>query len=265
MRKPEIAVVTGGSSGIGLETVRALLDRGLTVYELSRRQEGPRGARHIPCDVTDEAAVKSAVERILGEAGRIDLLINNAGYGISGAAEFTDNREARSQLEVNLFGGVNLSKAVIPSMRNSGGGRILFLSSVAAPVAIPFQAWYSVSKAAINAYSQALRNELRPFGISVSAIMPGDIRTGFTGARKKSEVGDDVYGGRIHRSVAVMEHDEQNGMDPAVAGRFIARVALRKRVAPLYTIGMQYKLVVALTKLLPTSLVNRLVGMIYAR
>ena len=117
---------------------------------------------------------------------------------------------------------VSATKAALPLMRAQGGGRIVNISSVAAPLAIPFQAWYSVSKAAVNAYTLALFNEVKQFGISVCAVMPGDIRTGFTSAREKSHAGDDVYKGRIARSVAKMEKDEENGMAPEVAGRFLA-------------------------------------------
>ena len=111
----------------------------------------------------------------------------------------------------------------------------------------------------------ALANEIRPYGVSVCAIQPGDIATGFTAARKKSELGDEEYGGRISKSVAVMEHDEQNGMKPEVAGAYIAKIALKKKVKPLYTIGFSYKCVCFLTKILPCGLLNRLVGMIYAK
>ena len=159
----------------------------------------------------------------------------------------------------------HVTKAVLGPMRTAGGGMIVNISSVAAPVAIPFQAYYSASKAAINAYSAALANEVRPFGIRVTAIQPGDIKTGFTAARAKSAVGDDVYGGRISRSVAKMEHDEQTGMDPAKAGAYIARQALRRSVPPVSTIGAGYKAVVALARILPASLFNRIVGLLYAK
>ena len=122
-----------------------------------------------------------------------------------------------------------MNRAVIPIMRQAGRGRIVNLSSVAAPVPIPFQAYYSATKASVNAYAMALANELRPFGITVCAVMPGDIHTGFTAARRKVSEGDDIYKGRISRSVARMEHDEQTGMDPAKAGAYIAKVALRER------------------------------------
>ena len=261
----KIAIVTGGSSGIGKCTVDALLKKGYTVYELSRRDSDRTDIRHICVDVTVEAAVQSAISQIKAEAGRVDVLVNCAGFGISGAIEFTELSDAKRQMEVNFFGTVNSCKAVLPVMREQGSGRIVNISSVAAPVAIPFQAFYSASKAAINAYTCALANEVRPYGITVTAVQPGDIQTGFTAARKKSVIGDDAYGGRIARSVAVMERDEQTGMKPEVAGRYIAKIADKKCVKPLYTIGFSYKLVCFLCKILPCSLQNRIIGLLYAR
>ena len=260
----KIALVTGGSSGIGRAAAKALLRRGCTVYELSRHGTGG-DVRHLTADVADEAAVRAAVAELLDREGRLDILVCCAGFGISGAAEFTDNDDAKRLLDVNLFGVVNACKAALGPMREQGGGRIVCVSSVAAPIAIPFQAWYSVSKAAINSYVGALRLETAPFGVSLCAVMPGDIRTGFTAAREKSALGDDIYDGRIARSVAVMEHDEENGMRPEAAGDFIAALALRRRVKPLYTVGWKYRFFVLLSRLLPSAWCSWLVGMIYAK
>jgi len=233
--------------------------------ELSRREQGVEGLHHIRCDITDEDQVRAAVAEIIGQAGRIDVLINNAGFGISGAVEFTDTAEAQRLLDVNFFGMVRMNKAVIPHMRQAGRGRIVNLSSVAAPCPIPFQAYYSAGKAAVNAYTMALANELRPFGITVCAVQPGDIHTGFTAARVKTMAGDDVYQGRIGRSVQRMEHDEQTGMDPAKAGAFIARVAMKRRPKPIYTIRLDYQFFVFLTRILPGRTLNWLIGLLYAR
>ena len=257
--------MTGGTSGIGLAAARALSAAGVTVYELSRRKEGVPGLRHISCDVTDEAAVKAAADSIEREAGKIDILVCCAGFGISGAIEFTELSEARRQLVVNFFGAVNTVKAVLPYMRRARSGRIILISSVAGAIPIPFQAYYSVSKAAINSYAGALRNEVRPYGITVCSVMPGDIATGFTDARRKSAAGDDEYGGRITRSVERMEKDERGGMRPETAGAFICRACLKKRLPPSTSIGLEYKFFVMLTRLLPASLVSRLVYSMYAK
>ena len=261
----KVVIITGGSSGIGLCTAAALRDRGCKVYELSRRDSEVTGITHIKCDVTDEAQIAAAVGQVMAESGRIDILINNAGFGISGAVEFTDTTDVRRLFDVNFFGMVRMNRAVLPLMRRQGGGRIVNLSSVAAPVPIPFQTYYSAGKAAVNSYTMALSNEVKPFDISVCAVMPGDIKTGFTSARKKNIAGDDIYGGRITRSVAGMEKDEQTGMDPAKAGAFIASVALKNSRKPLYTIGFGYKCAVFLTKILPARWLNALIGQLYAK
>ncbi|MDO4828462.1 MAG: SDR family NAD(P)-dependent oxidoreductase [Clostridia bacterium] len=255
-----VAIVTGAGSGIGLSASKALARDGWTVYDFSRTDRAAPNVKHIGCDISDEAQVRAAVARVIEEQGRIDLLLNNAGFGISGAVEFTRAEEAEKLIRVNLLGADNVTRAVLRAHR---GGRILFTSSIAGILPIPFQAWYSVTKAAINAYALALRNEVAPFGISVCAIMPGDIHTGFTAAREKSAAGDDVYGGRIEKAVSAMEKDERNGMSPDTAGAYLAKIAGKKRVKPLYAIGAQYKLFAVLAKLLPARLSNWIVGRLY--
>ncbi|MBR4394022.1 MAG: SDR family NAD(P)-dependent oxidoreductase, partial [Oscillospiraceae bacterium] len=151
----KVVIITGGTSGIGLETARFLTSRGCKVYELSRRESGTDAAIHIRADVTDEDQVRNAVESVLQREGRIDIVINNAGFGISGAIEYTDTEEAVRQFDVNFFGMVRVNRAVLPIMHGQGSGRIINMSSVAAPIAIPFQAYYSASKAAVRTYSLA--------------------------------------------------------------------------------------------------------------
>ena len=261
----KVAVITGGNSGIGKSTAKALLKMGCTVYEFSRREILSDGIKHITCDVTDENAVKSAVETVVSESGRIDIVINCAGFGISVSVEFTELSQAKAQFDVNFFGMVNINKAIIPFMRKNGGGRIVNISSVAAVAHIPFQTYYSASKAAIESYTCALANEVKPFGITVTAIQPGDICTEFTRARAKSFDGDDVYEGRILRSVTGMEKDEQKGMSADVAGEYIAKIALKKNVKPIYAIGFSYKFLSTLCKTFPCSFRNKVVGMLYAK
>lgn len=259
----KIVVITGGNSGIGFETVKAMSAKDCKIYELSRRDFEYPGVTHICVDVTDEAVVNKAINTILEREGKIDILINCAGYGISGAIEFTELSEAKRQLDVNFFGAVNVTRAVLPHMRKAGKGRIVNISSVAAVAPLPFQAYYSVSKAALNSYTEALINEVKPFGITATAIMPGDIRSGFTAARAKCAIGDEVYSGRISNSVKKMERDEQNGMGPAIAGRFICKIALQKKVKPLYSIGFVYKLLSVLCVIVPCSFRSWLLGKLY--
>lgn len=261
----KIAILTGGTSGIGMQTALALKSAGYTVYELSRRAQGVEGLNHLVADVTDEAAVKKAVDEIVAREGKIDVLVNNAGFGISGAVEFTKTEDAKRLFDTNFFGMVNMNRAVVPVMREAGQGRIVNISSVAGQIPIPFQTYYSAAKAATNSYTMALANELRPYGVTVCAVQPGDIKTGFTKAREKTVDGDDVYGGRIGRSVSRMEHDEQTGMDPAVAGKFIANVAMKKKVSPIYTIGASYSFLTFLTRLMSWKTMNKIIGAIYAK
>ena len=261
----KVIVITGGTSGIGLQTARVLKQKGCRVYELSRRESGTDAAVHIQADVTDEEQVRRAIEQIMDREKHIDVVINNAGFGISGAIEYTDTEEAKQQFDVNFFGMVRVNRAVLPIMHRQGYGRIINMSSVAAPIAIPFQAYYSASKAAVRTYTMALYSEVKPYGIEVCAIMPGDIATGFTAARKKNPAGDEAYGGRISRSVVVMEHDEQTGITAEKAGEYVAGKALQPKVPVLCTLGGKYKLFVFLTRLLPTKVLADLVGEIYAK
>ncbi len=258
-----VCVLTGGSSGIGKASAELLAQNGYTVYELSRGGADFDGIRHITADVTDPDQVRAAVAQVLAAQGRIDLLVNNAGFGISGAVEFTDPKDAFAQLNVNFFGALNCIQAVLPAMRAQKSGHIVNISSVAAPIAIPFQAFYSATKAATNSLTLALRNEVKPFGVRVCAILPGDVKTGFTAARKKSCAGGDIYGTAIDHAVAVMEHDEQNGMPPKMVARAVLRAANAKRPPAFSTVGFQYRIFVLLSKLLPASWTNALVGMIY--
>ena len=138
---PSVAIVTGGSGGIGLATARLLARSGYAVYELSRGGRGEEGITHLTADVTDRDAVFAAVQTVIGREGRIDLLVTHAGFGISGAVECTDPADAHAQLEVNFFGALNCIQAVLPTMRAQHGGHIVNISSVAAPIAIPFQAF----------------------------------------------------------------------------------------------------------------------------
>ena len=259
----KVVLITGGSSGIGLAAAKAMRNRGCLGYEISRREHSENGIIHIGADITDEAAVTAAVDRIIQETGRLDILINNAGYGISGAVEFTEPEAAKRLFDVDFFGMVNVTRAVLPYMRTAGHGKIVNVSSVAAALPIPFQAYYSAAKAAVNAYTLALADEVKPFGIGVCAVMPGDIRTGFTAARIKEHTGDDIYHGRIGRSVAKMERDETHGMPCETAGARIARIALAKKPGTLHTIGASYQFDIFLSKILPTGLVRYIVGRMY--
>ena len=258
-----VAVITGGSSGIGKSTAILFVKKGYTVYELSRSGKSENGITHITADITNADEVDNAFKLVFEREGRLDILINNAGMGISGAIEFTELSQAHRIFDVNFFGTFICSKAALPYLRQSSGSRIINLSSVAAPLSIPFQSFYSATKAAVNSLTLALANELRPFGIQVSAVMPGDVRTGFTDAREKCEEGSALYGETINNAVSSMEHDELSGMTPDYIASIIWRVSQKKKPKVLYTAGGKYKLFVFISKLLPANFCNKLVGKIY--
>lgn len=253
-----VAVITGASGGIGKETARVLLREGWQVICLQRHDCDLPGAENIKCDITDQADMDSAFSKI----EKIDLLINNAGFGVSGCVEFTDMREIRAQFELNFFAHIAVTKAALPKLRESRG-RVIFISSAASVFSIPFQSFYSATKSAVESVSLALSNELKQFGISVCAVRLGDVKTGFTAARQKDFAGDEVYGGAIARSVKVMENDEINGMRPEQVAEGIVKIAQKRRLPVLATLGGKYKVFCVLQKILPAGLVNRIVGGMY--
>ena len=258
------AVVTGASSGIGFAAAGELFKNGCKVYGLSRTDKPQDGVTHIKCDVTDENSVKSSVGEVLKAEGRIDILVCCAGMGISGAVEFTKPEDSCRQIDVNLFGTDRAVRAVLPTMRSQGVGRIVLISSVAAVTPIPFQTWYSATKAAVNSYAMALANEVRPYGIGVAVVMPGDINTGFTATRKKSSDGDKEYGGRIERSVSRMEKDEKSGLSAEFAGKTVAKAALSKRPKMFRSTGLKYSLACTAVKIVPARLLRWALYKIYA-
>lgn len=182
MNDRKVILLTGASSGIGHEAATELLAQGHTVYAAARRVErmedlAAAGAHVLSLDVTDCASISDAVNAVLSQQGRIDVLINNAGYGYLGALEGVSIEEARRQLDVNVFGLAEMTKQVLPYMRERRSGRIINISSVAGKVGIAFVGWYNVSKFAVESYSDVLRKEVRQFGIDVVLIEPSGIKT----------------------------------------------------------------------------------------
>lgn len=256
-------LITGGSSGIGLSTAKLFADRGWIVYELSRHGSDSEGINHIACDVSNPESVQKAVQEVFARTNHLDVVISNAGYGISGPIEFTDINDAHHQFDVNFFGAVHLTQAVLPYLRQQGYGHIIFTSSVAAVLSIPYQAFYSATKAAINAYALALHNELREWHIKVSVLMPGDVATGFTKARKKDQAGAEIYT-HMNAAVSAMEKDEQTGIASSRMAKQLYAIAQKKHPHPQYIGGGKYKIFCLLDRLLPKHLVNWIVGQLYS-
>lgn len=238
MTGSKIALVTGGSSGIGEATALELRKRGFTVYAASRRLEKMNhlqdaGIRTLRMDVTDDESITDGIETILAEASRIDVLVNNAGYGSYGALEDIPIEEGRRQVEVNLIGLARLIQLVTPHMRRNGYGRIINVSSVGGRAAGPFGGWYHATKYAVEGLSDALRLELKPFGIDVAIIEPGAIDTEWGGIATRNLLqtsGDGAYGPAARATAAMLDKAFQRwAIKPQVIANDIAHAATAKR------------------------------------
>lgn len=256
-------LITGGSSGIGAATCDYFAQKGWTVFELSRHGQSTTNIIHIECDVCDETSVRNAIAQVLTLTDHFDVVISNAGYGISGPIECTPIEQVTHQMDVNFIGAIRFTQAVLPQLRKQRYGRIIYTSSVAATLAVPYQAFYSASKAAINAAALALANELRDWNISVSVLMPGDVKTGFTSARKKSTNKQQIYK-NAEKAIAIMEHDEQNGMEPIEMAKLFYHIATCRSPKPQYIGGTIYRLFCFLDRILPKRFVNWLEYKVYS-
>lgn len=270
-------IITGGSSGIGKATASLFAERGWCVFELSRHgaEESKVESRktatlkaigelmHITCDVCDKRSCRTAIEEVLKQTDHIDVVISNAGYGISGPIEYTKIADAEHQMDVNFMGAVRFTQAVLPQLRRQGYGRIIYTSSVAAQLPVPYQAFYSASKAAINAMALALANEVKDFGISVSVMMPGDVSTGFTDARNKSTAGEEIYRS-AHKAIANMERDERAGMQPEQMAKLFYHIATCHSPRPQYVGGFLYRVLCFLDRILPKRFVNWIEHKLYS-
>ena len=258
-----VVVITGATSGIGEATALLYVKNGDTVYSLARRKKDIQGINYISCDLTDDEAIQKAIEEIIAKEKKIDILINNAGMGTSGAFEYHENQDIDYLTNVNILGLLKITKICIPYLRQSKG-KIINISSVAGVIAIPFQTMYSLSKSAVISFSEALRNELRPFKVAVTAVLPGDTKTGFTDARKKS-IDKEEYGNRISNSVSRMEKDERGGVPAEKVAKKIFKVSKKKNPNTYYVVGFSYKLLVFLSRILPKRLVNWIIYKIYGK
>jgi NAD(P)-dependent dehydrogenase (short-subunit alcohol dehydrogenase family) len=275
--RQRVVLITGASSGIGKACANHLHRKGYKVYGTSRRAlwssdtraertDQPTTFQLIPMDVTSDESVRQGVQWILEREGRLDVVVNNAGYGIAGALEDTELEEAQAQMETNFFGVVRLSRIVLPIMRQQGGGCLVSISSVGGLIGIPFQGLYSASKFAVEGLMEALRAEVKPHGIRVALIEPGDFHTGFTASRRKTRLSErgTVYGTRFAKALAVMEKDETNGPSPERVGYLLERIIAKKSPRLRYIIGpVSEKLAVGLKKVLPSKLFEWTIMMYY--
>jgi short-subunit dehydrogenase len=239
-------LVTGASAGIGKATVAKLLGEGYTVYAVARRVEQMRdleklGATVLAVDVTREQDLVALVERIEAEQGGVDVLVNNAGFGLYGAMEDTSLDDARYQFEVNLFAMARLTQLVLPGMRARGAGRIVNLSSMGGKVYTPLGAWYHASKHAVEGWSDCLRLELKPFGIDVVVIEPGLVATEFGAVLAEPMLrrsGHGPYAGVAGKVAAASSGDNAlSGTPAAKLADVIAKAVSARRPRTRYVAG----------------------------
>ncbi|WP_175637334.1 oxidoreductase [Sinomonas mesophila] len=268
-----VALVTGASSGIGAETARALARSGYTVYGAARRVDrleplADDGVRPLALDLTDDASLTAGVEGILGETGRIDVLVNNAGYGSYGPLEDVPLEEARGLMEVNLFGLARLIQLVLPGMRERGSGTIVNVSSIGGKFYEPLGSWYHASKFAVEGLSDSLRIELRPFGIKVVIIEPGPILSEWSATAVDTALESaqgTAYAESAKRVAAVMAGTYVPGRasEPDVVARAIVRAVRSRHPRPRYAVGAGAPQLMALRKILPDRAFDLLVRTAY--
>ncbi len=251
-----IALVTGVSSGIGNATARLLAGQGWRVFGTARSKSTvlPEGVERIVLDVRDAASIDAGVREVLDKAGRIDLLVNNAGGSLTGATEETSLEEARELFEVNFFGAVRLTQAVLPAMRAKKSGRIVFISSVFGFVPAPFMGFYAASKHALEGLAESLDHETRVLGIRIALVEPSGTRTqiesnGAIAARRL-----DDYAGPRGRVIEQVRASVSAGDDPSVVAQTVLKAATARKPRLRYPAGKRAGLLARLRRYLPAGL-----------
>ena len=264
--KKKVALVTGASSGIGESTARLLQQAGFVVYEAARRLDrmaslGQAGVKLLALDVTQDESMIAAIETIQRAEGRLDVLVNNAGYGSYGALEDVPLSEARYQFEVNVFGLARLVQLALPLMRAQRSGRIINVSSIGGRIGEPHGGWYHATKFALEGLRDSLRMELKQFGLDVVVIQPGAIRTEWNQIARENLLkvsGQTAYADLAQRHVRMLASADAGGSEPAVVARTIVRAATAARPRTRYATGNGAGVILLLRRLLSDRLFDKL-------
>jgi short-subunit dehydrogenase len=235
----QVALVTGASSGIGAAIARLFQQRGFAIFGTSRNvdQAPSHEFPMLKLDVNSDASVKACVDEVLLRAGRVDVLVNNAGYALTGAAEETSIEEAKEQFETNFFGVVRMVKAALPGMRAAKAGKIINIGSLAGLMSIPYNGFYCGTKFALEAYSEALWYEVKPFGIGVSLIEPGFVHTAINEALRVAGEPLAAYDGPRDRAIAAVDRSVNKGISPELVAKAVLRAAQSKAPRLRYRVG----------------------------
>lgn len=252
----KIVLITGATSGIGKETALLLASKGFLVYGTARNVEGKNlPFRLLPMDVRNETSIKEAVQQILTEVGRIDILINNAGVGITGAVEELPAEQLHNVFATNLYGAIAVIQQVLPAMRAQGSGRIINIASIAGYMGLPFRGAYSASKGALLLMSEALRMEVKQFGIEVTTISPGDYATDIASRRYHTPVIENSPYAEVYaKQLQLMNEHVDSGGDPKEMADKILKVINTKHPKVHYKQGsFLQKFSIVLKRLLPSK------------
>jgi NAD(P)-dependent dehydrogenase (short-subunit alcohol dehydrogenase family) len=254
-----VAIVTGASGGIGEATARALHAAGYRVFGTYRRPPATRspGLEYLVCDVTSDELVKAAVGEVLSKTGRIDLLVNNAGVGLLAGAEESSLEQAKSLFDVNLFGVIRMTKAVLPIMRRQGSGRIVNISSVMGLIPAPFMALYAASKHALEGYSESLDHEIRGSGVRVVLVEPAYTRTSFEGNVYRADQQLAVYQPARSNAEAVFRDGMKNADAPELVASAVVEASTAATPRRRYTAGRTARQVSLLRRFAPASAFDR--------
>jgi short-subunit dehydrogenase len=257
MPENKVILVTGASSGFGKSTALLLAKNGFVVYGTSRTQHNEDVERlpMLQLDVDSQQSVNTCVSTLLARAGRVDVLINSAGQALTGALEETSIEEAKDHFETNFFGVARMVNAVLPTMRKQRSGQIINLGSIAGTIPVPFEGYYATVKAALVAYSEVLRHELKSFDIKVSIVEPGFFRTNLGNARKVAAKKIDDYGEMRERAVSRLEEDFEHGDDPKKVSELILQIVREPSPYLRYAVGRE-KRYLFLKKVIPASRVE---------
>jgi len=250
-----VAIVTGASGGIGEATARALHSAGYRVFGTYRRPPATRspGIEYLACDVTNDESVKVAVAEVVSKAGRIDLLVNNAGVGLVAGAEESSLEQAKSLFDVNLFGLIRMTKAVLPTMRRQGAGRIVNISSVMGLIPAPFMALYSASKHAVEGYSESLDHEVRGSGVRVVLVEPAYTRTAFEGNVYQADQQLDVYQSARANAEGVLRDGMKTADTPELVASAVVNASTEANPHRRYTAGRAARQISLLRRFVPAS------------
>ena len=249
-------LITGATSGIGKETALLLASKGFLVYGTARNVEGKNlPFRLLPMDVRNETSIKEVIQQILTEVGRIDILINNAGVGITGAVEELPSEQLHNVFATNLYGAIAVIQQVLPAMRAQGSGRIINIASIAGYMGLPFRGAYSASKGALLLMSEALRMEVKQFGIEVTTISPGDYATDIASRRYHAPVNENSPYAEVYaKQLQLMNEHVDSGGDPKEMADKILKVINIKHPKVHYKQGsFLQKFSIVLKRLLPSK------------